>query len=173
MKTNDINKLGTELSLGPNQIKRSNAAQLQGLTNKSKMQEHQKKQESKDFFIKYFKQMQYVFDLKQIDVNMAMDKVKEYLEAKEVFSKQNEQNGKQKKSFTGKKLAYGATILYLVSKERNLKLEMNDIVEASTEKGDELDTHSVKNAKKQLEKKFKNWFRQGNSPESLLPVCTE
>lgn len=84
-------------------------------------------------------------------------------------------DGKQKgrNLFTGKKLAYGATILYLVSKELKLNIDMKDIVEASVERKDELDTNSLKIAKKNLQKVFKNWFRSGNTPQSLIPKFTD
>lgn len=75
--------------------------------------------------------------------------------------------------FTGKKLAYAATILYLVSKELNLNLEMKDIVEASITKKDDLDRNSLKQAKKNLQKVFKDWFRSGNSPQKLMPNFVE
>ena len=91
--------------------------------------------------------------MKQIAVNSALDKVSKYLEAKQKFAEQNEDANKQKKNvFTGKKLAYGATILYLVSKELNLNIEMRDIVEASSDKKDDLDRNSLKIAKKNLQK---------------------
>ena len=70
---------------------------------------------------------------------------------------------------TGKKKAYGATILYLVSKELDLKLDMKDIKDASMDKKDDLDTQSLKTAKKHLQKVFKDWFRSGNSPINLMP----
>ena len=36
----------------------------------------------KDFYVKYFKEMQNYFDLRQIAINSAMDKVNKMLEAK-------------------------------------------------------------------------------------------
>lgn len=79
-----------------------------------------------------------------------MEKVNKYLEAKQHFMKDGEDSKKGRNLFTGKKLAYGATIMYLVSKELKLNLDMKDIVDASEERKDELDTNSLKIAKKNL-----------------------
>lgn len=112
--------------------------------------------------------MQGMLDLKQIVVNSAMDKVSKYLEAKQQFAKpskngDDERDSRQKKNvFTGKKLAYGATILYLVSKELKLNIEMKTIVDASVDKKDDLDKNSLKIAKKNLQKVFKDWFRSNS-----------
>ena len=92
-----------------------------------------------------------MFSLKQIVFDNAMNKAKKYLEAKQQFAKSNDDQGKIKKNvFSGKKLAYGVTILYLVIKELNLKIELKDIVDASVEKKDDLDRNSLKIAKKNL-----------------------
>ena len=52
--------------------------------------------------------------------------------------------------FSGKKLAYGVTILFLVIKELNLNIERKDIVNASIDKKDDLDRNSLKIAQKNL-----------------------
>lgn len=75
--------------------------------------------------------------------------------------------------FSGKKLAYGVTILFLVIKELNLNIDLKDIIAASVEKKDDLDKNSLKIAKKNLQKVFKDWFRSGNTPQSLMPKFTE
>lgn len=92
-----------------------------------------------------------MFSLKQIVFDTALNKAKKYLEAKQQFAKNNDDQTKIKKNvFSGKKLAYGVTILYLVIKELNLKIELKDIVDASVEKKDDLDRNSLKIAKKNL-----------------------
>ena len=94
-----------------------------------------------------------MFGLRQIAVDSAMDKVSKYLEAKQQFSQKNdsEDASKQKKNvFSGKKLAYGVTILFLVIKELNLNIDLKDIIAASVDKKDDLDKNSLKIAKKNL-----------------------
>ena len=86
-----------------------------------------------------------MFGLKQIAVDIALEKVDRYLEAKLQLQKNNEKNeGRNRNIFSGKKLAYGVTILFLVIKELNLNIERKDIVNASVEKKDDLDKNSLK-----------------------------
>lgn len=103
-----------------------------------------------------------------------MDKASKYLEAKQQFMMSNDDPSRQKKNkFSGKKLAYGVTILNLVIKDLGMNIELKDLVDASVDKKDDLDRNSLKIAKKNLQKVFKDWFKSGNTPLNLMPKYTD
>lgn len=55
----------------------------QGLDNRNKHMQERRQADMKDFFVKYFKEMQQTFELRRVAYDNAMDKVSKYLEAKQ------------------------------------------------------------------------------------------
>ena len=108
-----------------------------------------------------------------------MDKVSKYLDAKlyliQYNEKQKEENPKFKKQsvFFGNRHAYAVLFLRLVVKELEINLEFKDIVDISSEFRGKLDAYSIKIAQKNLSKVFKDWFRQGSSPNCEMSKITE
>ena len=118
--------------------------------------------------------MKEYFDLRQIVVDTANEKVSKFLDAKLHISENYQKEfGKRKQVFTGQRLAYAVLILNLVVKQFDLNIKLDDIIQASKEFKGHLSPQKLKLAEKNIGKIFKSWTRQALRPQNKITQLTD
>ena len=111
----------------------------------------------KDWYQRYFKDLQQYFELRLDAYSMCMAKVNQMLNAK--------MNGV---NLGGKREAYAAVIMKLVAEELQLPIKMEEIKRSQSAVREVLLNSEIDNAGKKLRKVFKEWFRNNNTPQILI-----
>ena len=148
MRIDQINDLHTELRGGRGAYNVSSGG--------IEKQRQDKNKKSEQYYRNYFLGMMKIFKFKQRAFDMAMEKAKMVIEAKN-----------HDVPLQGKKVAFAVNILHLVANELSLNLKLGRIAKESGRPT----LSSLQNAAKQLRNVFKEWFRHNKKPEEQISKC--